>query len=792
MEKTSSSTTNRAKAQLKSPTLEQFSFMRTPRPSPLSFDASPPPAAQTSSNMEMKENEVNKSASEQDMTVNCIERVPPKTPNQHQHSISQYSDVSVSVSDDKQANFIDLKASPLRSQPPRVREHEPKDMNTAKRKEPTTFTRSFEDSWQVDFKWLEYKDSEKLKKKAMFCTICEKHGGSGPFSDKGSTNFRRSALLEHGCSGNHLIAYQNSLSFEKLSEIRNNLQSKSMKCDDIFIEVVKFITKEDLALRKFGPLLQLIDKITRDDDAKQKLYQERYSGEYGCGEWLDSIANITKKKLLDKIYESSFYGLMFDESTSLGGQKYLIVYCIYTDRMTMQRFTSFLGLLELHALDAHAVEYAIVSYLNKCNLSIHKLVGISTDGASVMIGKNEGVVAKMKRRIGEHVISTHCAAHRLALACSNAGKDVLTLQTVDRILMNIYKSFRNSFVNKEILEKFRKEKSLTIKKYVETRWFSRLEVVQSVDENLEAIIQALQKIIETEDGSQFLKTLLNQILDVDFIGYLKFLLDLFKETDKIQLIFQREDLMLWEVDAAVTSIILRLRHDYLDVDGLLPRENLRGFLELTNLWPINNNHPESVFYKNNRLNIEFGTVKLFKSIKKYVGNLVVELETLFPEHGKYTMFRIFDVHNLLSIITSFTRHNQPVYDRLDMEEFGREDIEKIYANYTSNILLEHKLYDLQSEWSSMKFYILNQFHKCKDSRVLWGSIFSNPINREIYPIIYKVIQVCLVIPVHSVDCERGFSRMNLIKTDMRNRLSKFLYPSSFCHKCKQALRHSKN
>ncbi|KAH3839035.1 hypothetical protein DPMN_038272 [Dreissena polymorpha] len=40
----------------------------------------------------------------------------------------------------------------------------------------------------------------------------------------------------------------------------------------------------------------------------------------------------------------------------------------------------------------------------------------------------------------------------------------------------------------------------------------------------------------------------------------------------------------------------------------------------------------------------------------------------------------------------------------------------------------------------------------------------------VYPNVCKLIRVCLILPVSSADCERGFSRYNLIKIKQRNRL----------------------
>jgi hypothetical protein len=41
---------------------------------------------------------------------------------------------------------------------------------------------------------------------------------------------------------------------------------------------------------------------------------------------------------------------------------------------------------------------------------------------------------------------------------------------------------------------------------------------------------------------------------------------------------------------------------------------------------------------------------------------------------------------------------------------------------------------------------------------------------------YRLCQILSVLPATSVDCERGFSQLNRIKTDLRNKLEKHLEP----------------
>ena len=48
-------------------------------------------------------------------------------------------------------------------------------------------------------------------------------------------------------------------------------------------------------------------------------------------------------------------------------------------------------------------------------------MSFSSDGANVMLGRNNGVAAKLANK-NPYLFVSHCIAHRLALACNSAQK----------------------------------------------------------------------------------------------------------------------------------------------------------------------------------------------------------------------------------------------------------------------------------------------------------------------------------------------------------------------------------
>ena len=59
-------------------------------------------------------------------------------------------------------------------------------------------------------------------------------------------------------------------------------------------------------------------------------------------------------------------------------------------------------------------------------------------------------------------------------------------------------------------------------------------------------------------------------------------------------------------------------------------------------------------------------------------------------------------------------------------------------------------------------------------RCLTGDFLSSLLSKDSfsadYPQVSRLFTICLLSALSSVDCERGFSRYNLIKTNLRNRL----------------------
>ena len=94
----------------------------------------------------------------------------------------------------------------------------------------------------------------------------------------------------------------------------------------------------------------------------------------------------------------------------------------------------FLGLVELPGGTAPEIVDTVLKVFTAKSISLEKLCGVATDGASVMVGCRTGVTT----RLNPFILSVHCIAHRLALASGQAADSV---QYVKLYVNNIYRYF---------------------------------------------------------------------------------------------------------------------------------------------------------------------------------------------------------------------------------------------------------------------------------------------------------------------------------------------------------------
>jgi hypothetical protein len=65
---------------------------------------------------------------------------------------------------------------------------------------------------------------------------------------------------------------------------------------------------------------------------------------------------------------------------------------------------------------------------------------------------------------------------------------------------------------------------------------------------------------------------------------------------------------------------------------------------------------------------------------------------------------------------------------------------------------------------------VDDYRACHDFASLAIKLVENKAHL-LFPVVYRIIELALILPVATASVERAFSAMNIIKTDLRNRMS---------------------
>ena len=164
------------------------------------------------------------------------------------------------------------------------------------------------------------------------------------------------------------------------------------------------------------------------------------------------LSDIIKEELVKEIKESKGYACLIDKVTDISNVQNLLIFIRFYDMekgMTVSKFVNtcdILGESETMSADALSIFLCLKNVLeNNLGLNLEELIGFCLDGASVMTGKDNGVVARFKQ-IEEccGMLSVHCICHPLALACGDTGDDLKFTSDFKTTMIQLWMFFKNS------------------------------------------------------------------------------------------------------------------------------------------------------------------------------------------------------------------------------------------------------------------------------------------------------------------------------------------------------------
>lgn len=621
-----------------------------------------------------------------------------------------------------------------------------------------TYVRNFLPAWRMTFPWayplIDDDGNERIK-----CKVCSELKVNTPFGDKGSKTIQKQALEVHQKSEAHKRAKER-LNWQKQApskviEKHVDLMLDAEKSRIVsMIQILWFVAKHDMSLESFEELCHFHMYMRTPNMPLSNEYSS-YTNSTAGKEFLEACYLFYWESLRKEICASPFFSIMVDESTDRRYEKHLIIYITYLSKGGYGECkTKYVRLARIRDGKAQSMVVGIKQLIDDMHLNEQKMVGFASDGASAMVGVNEGVVAKLKRLI-PHLVGVHCIAHRENLVVKDACENFVEFVYLDKFANKIREWLGESTLRREeLLEVFDafQLKHYQLLKIHGVRWLSRGKVIS----RLVTIMPALLSHWKEKNVTLYTQGIKFQ---VQFL--IHFLADVLKEIDILNLKFQDEHVDITNIGRDITVVIDTLKDRYLGDYFGAGSKHLKEFLRKSQsgIFKCDSKEGEMIEHilKNESLpnstrqgDIE-GCILLAK-------DFIRELLLGFDE-------RFGDCH-LFNAGKLFSPKNYPSESR-ERGNFSRQFLDWLcdrFANGPSSLVDKD---ECETELPRFVATLLEAY-PTKGLFDTWIQCGSELEWRQMFPELFKLWQIVLVLPASSVMCERGFSKQNRIKSHDRS------------------------
>ncbi|CAG2200191.1 unnamed protein product [Mytilus edulis] len=574
---------------------------------------------------------------------------------------------------------------------------------------------------------------------AMYCLLCKKHhtintqNKATSFGDNPSVRMKKSALIDHIASKKHQGAIEAEM-LSRVSIFQKELTEKSKVENNVLFmafSAMYWLAKEGIANEKISTLLKLLENIGLSEI---KYFQHRSRA--SLRDIFTTLGLQTENDLVEKVKAADCFSVLLDDSSDVSTIEQMICYVNFWNGNACDINFLFIENVLKNASSANAENlYTVVkSKLESLGLDMSKLSGVSTDGASVMVGKKEWLVKRLKDD-NPALVAIHCICHRLALACIDTCADLQYIKEMEGHMTHIWKIFHYSFVKLAALmkaqtevhkmtlsEPARKLLTRTMKKACQTRWLSFNNAVQSLYQELVPVIQTLNMF--SGDATSY--GLMKKITHLKFYGTLY--------------ILQRGNVNFSMICPGLESTQHKLRS--LSNDDIF--DSLRADLS-----------------PNGRLGTldvtvsEFTMSQLAVTMSKYVDALCKNIDARFQQSPLLAAFAVFDIRCL------------PERGTDEFSQYGSKDIH-IHADHFFGT--QEDTEEMLAEWINFKFK-LSSWKKEVPTEMLNCKVEETPMEWALkkllimktsmihfFPHLVKVAEIIMTLPVSNAWPEKGFQK----------------------------------
>lgn len=582
-------------------------------------------------------------------------------------------------------------------------------------------------------------------------------------------------------------SHLNAVTRANLSEQRpmQKLIANKIEKDDVtalgYLWCAYHLAKRELPKDEFSHTVDLLEMSGREFKRDAGLH---YCSGQSITEFQSALADVVLDQKLSEIAKSQLYSLMIDESNDKANRKRMLIYAQYLSGSDIE--CALLSNVEITegTADAETLVGKVLEELKCKGLDLKNLVGLGTDGASVMTGKRNGVVKRLKD-VCPSLVGVHCAAHRCALASSQAAKKIPELDSYQRTVSNIFWYFTNSSLRCNKLREVQKLLSVPELKYAEVhsvRWLSMEKAVSVLYRTYPALCATLSH--QAANGDCSAKGLYTDIIQYKFIAITHLMMDILPYLARLSKVFQNVNIDFSKVKPMVDSTCESL-NDLIECEGVFVdklssavteengtvlyksqvsdssaasvKQSIQSNVEFEGFSDDDDDEAETgqdeVCVNEVELNYYSQQKNMLSSIsERYINQIVNNLRDRFQDVGLINDMRVIVPSNIESVSK--------------VAKFGESEIKSLATHFSAQH--DINIDDCVSEYKLYKRLVCGSYAQ-SSLGVMVQTVGAK--YQDTMPNLLVVLKSCLLVPMTSVQCERGFSTQNRIKSKFRTRLN---------------------
>ena len=644
-------------------------------------------------------------------------------------------------------------------------------------------SRSFNPEWYQQYSWLEYS----LERDCVYCYPC-RHFRSGvghadqAFTVTGFHDWKhatgiRGAFSKHNRSVTHKHAMANWAQFKivqasgasvvnQLDAARRQQIKENRYYIQCIVEVLLVCAKQEIALRghnesadsqnpgNFRAILKLV--ASHDKSLMQRLESNPGNASYLSpdiqNELLEIMSSIVKSQICQEVNQAGFFTLLCDETKDISKQEQIALVLRYVVEATV--YERFVGYIYATELNAESLTHYICDTLASLDIPIEQCICQGYDGATVMSGSCHGVQTRI-RELSPKAVYIHCCAHRLNLALVDATKSIPFACEFFTLIEKLYVFLSASKAHSIFLDKQKEvspdKQTLELKRLVETRWACRYNAIHTILHTYKAILLTLE-LVSVQDHARGVDAqgIFHQVKSFSFILRLVFFEKLLNTTKGLSEALQTRELDLAAAADLVYATIDSLKEYRTELVWNKVWEDVLSYAAAHDI----TDEPTSVRHRRPPIRLDDTVITETSGNRSnpltkdeyrcqyyypIIDKLVVELDLRFSNLS-------------LSLMKSVQACSPKSSNFLDSSS-----LQPFIEHYELNDA------DLVVELAQAK-RVLNG----KNIVTIAGAIHELLPLKAAFPELLKLLQMALTLCVSTAQCERTFSCLKRIKSNLRS------------------------